>query len=151
MRVTTTDSDSVDEMIIEDAWDGKSPGDHRPLSDDISPEMWSTMSRKQKERAVEAWEAKRAAIERARAIRSQPPAATAGRDPDDDEPPLQHRAGSPGISATVRGATLREHGESPCLPFLLSPCALAKPSTHGPDPPQPHSDRWVYDLLEQLA
>ena len=87
---------------------GKSPGDHRPLSDDISPEMWSTMSRKQKERAVEAWEAKRV-------------------------------------------ATLREQGESPCLPFLLSPCALAKPFNHVPDPPQPNSQRWVYDLLEQLA
>ena len=32
MRVTTTNSDNVDEMRIEDVWDGKSPGDHRPLS-----------------------------------------------------------------------------------------------------------------------
>ena len=32
MLVTTTDSDSVDEMRIEDVWDGKSPSNHRPLS-----------------------------------------------------------------------------------------------------------------------
>ena len=139
MRVTTTDSDNVDEMRIEDAWDGKSPNDHRPLScrwvgetrferipegaapgyyfvggretrrqaskrpDDIWPEMWSTMSRTQKGRAVEAWETRRTAIEKARTIRSQPPAAPAGADSDDDEAPPQHHAGSPGIAATVRG------------------------------------------------
>ena len=32
MRVTTTDSDNVDEMRIEDVWDGKSPSVHCPLS-----------------------------------------------------------------------------------------------------------------------
>ena len=115
MRVTTTDSDNVDEMNIKDVWDGISPNVHRPLScrwtgemrfkrspdgaapghyfvggcqtrrqaskrpDNVWPELWSAMSRKQKERAVEQWEAKRGAIERARETRSQPPAPWPGR------------------------------------------------------------------------
>ena len=98
MRVTTTDSDNVDEITIEDCWGGKGPTDHRPLStrwvgetrferipedaapgkyfvngretrkqqtrrpDNMWPEMWSAMSRKQQERAIEDWKKKRAAI-----------------------------------------------------------------------------------------
>ena len=172
MRVTTTDSDNVDKIKIEDVWDGKSPNDHRPLScrwvgetrferipdgvapgqywvegrvtrrqaskrpDDIWPEIWSSMSRKQKERAVETWETKRVAIERARAVRSQPPAPPAGDDSDEDEAPRAHSAGSPGLAATVRGATL---------------CVPAMPITPETANVQPHRDKDTVDLVGQLA
>ena len=166
MRVTTTDSDNVDEVRIEDVWDGKSPSDHRPLScrwtgetrferipenakpgyyfvggretrrqdtkrpDNIWPELWTGMSRKQKERALEAWEVKRVAIERAREIRAQPAAAPSGGESDDEE------TASSNVVAVVQGA---------------SPCVPAMPVTHEPDTPQPHREKWVDDVLGSLA
>ena len=172
MRVTTTGSDNVDEMKIEDVWDGKSPNDHRPLScrwvgetrfervrdgaapghyfvggretrrqtskrpDNVWPEIWSAMPRKQKERAVETWEAKRVAIGKARAVRASPPAPCAGDESDEDDAPQSHSACAPGIAATVRGG---------------ASSVPAMPVSHEPETPQPHREQIETDLVGQLA
>ena len=53
--------------------------------DDIWPEIWNTMSRKQRERALENWEKKKVAIDEARKIRTQDAAGYRVQSDSDDE------------------------------------------------------------------
>ena len=98
--------------------------------------MWETMPHTQKERAVEEWETRRAAIERAREIRLQPPVLVAGEDSEEDEAPRTHDAATPGLAAAVRGVT---------------PRVPAMPVTREPEAPQPHREKSVHDLVGHLA
>ena len=65
--------------------------------EDVWPEMWSTMSCKQKERALEAWETRRVAIERARAVRCE--------SSDVHEAPQAYSASSPREAPCAENST----------------------------------------------
>ena len=93
------------------------------------------MPYKQQERAIEAWKSKRVAIDKARAVRAQPPAAPSVEDSDEEDTSSSHKAASPGLAAAAQGVT-------PCIP--------AMPVTHDPDQ-QPHREKWSDDFVGRLA